>query len=149
MAENTKTRNPTSLDALLDAGVTAVKDVASRTDVILRLREEVASGQRDGPRIVAVADTHVHADYISGAPAMSRELGVGFRTTSGPVLEKAGDIAALMTNLEPGDVLFIDAWTVQFAPEDVARVVAFLCSDNAGMIVGQTILVDGGNSLLA
>jgi enoyl-[acyl-carrier protein] reductase III len=35
------------------------------------------------------------------------------------------------------------------SPEDVARVVAFLCSDQAGMIVGQTILVDGGNSLLA
>jgi Holliday junction DNA helicase RuvB len=33
---------------------------------------------------------------------------VSLKTTSGPVLEKAGDIAALMTNLEPGDVLFID-----------------------------------------
>ena len=36
------------------------------------------------------------------------EMGVNLKTTSGPVLEKAGDIAALMTNLEPGDVLFID-----------------------------------------
>ena len=35
-------------------------------------------------------------------------MGVSLKTTSGPVLEKAGDIAALMTNLEPGDVLFID-----------------------------------------
>ena len=35
-------------------------------------------------------------------------MGVGLKTTSGPVLEKAGDLAALMTNLEPGDVLFID-----------------------------------------
>jgi len=34
-------------------------------------------------------------------------------------------------------------------PEDVARVVAFLCSDDAAMIVGQTIVVDGGWSLLA
>jgi enoyl-[acyl-carrier protein] reductase III len=34
-------------------------------------------------------------------------------------------------------------------PEDIARVVAFLCSDRAGMIVGQTILVDGGIGLLA
>ena len=34
-------------------------------------------------------------------------------------------------------------------PEDVAHLVAFLCSDEAGMIVGQTILVDGGNGLLA
>src|SRR5690606_3671946 len=35
-------------------------------------------------------------------------MGVSLKTTSGPVLERAGDIAALMTNLEPGDVLFID-----------------------------------------
>ena len=37
------------------------------------------------------------------------EMGVDLKSTSGPVLEKAGDLAALMTNLEPGDVLFIDA----------------------------------------
>lgn len=36
------------------------------------------------------------------------EMGVAIRTTSGPILEKAGDLAALMTNLEPGDLLFID-----------------------------------------
>ena len=39
---------------------------------------------------------------------IANEMGVSLKTTSGPVLEKAGDIAALMTNLEPGDVLFID-----------------------------------------
>jgi Holliday junction DNA helicase RuvB len=39
---------------------------------------------------------------------MARELGVGFRMTSGPVLAKAGDLAAILTNLEPRDVLFID-----------------------------------------
>jgi Holliday junction DNA helicase RuvB len=42
------------------------------------------------------------------AQIMARELGVGFRTTSGPVLAKAGDLAAILTNLEPRDVLFID-----------------------------------------
>ena len=42
------------------------------------------------------------------ASIIAHEMGVALRTTSGPVLEKAGDIAALMTNLEPGDVLFID-----------------------------------------
>ena len=42
------------------------------------------------------------------AHIIAHELGASLRTTSGPVLEKAGDIAALMTNLEPGDVLFID-----------------------------------------
>lgn len=42
------------------------------------------------------------------ASIIANEMNVSLKTTSGPVLEKAGDIAALMTNLEPGDVLFID-----------------------------------------
>jgi Holliday junction DNA helicase RuvB len=42
------------------------------------------------------------------AQIIARELGVGFRATSGPVLAKAGDLAAILTNLEPRDVLFID-----------------------------------------
>ncbi len=39
---------------------------------------------------------------------IAHEMGVSIKSTSGPVLEKAGDVAALLTNLEPGDVLFID-----------------------------------------
>jgi Holliday junction DNA helicase RuvB len=42
------------------------------------------------------------------AHIIARELGVGFRTTSGPVLARAGDLAAILTNLQPHDVLFID-----------------------------------------
>ena len=42
------------------------------------------------------------------ANIVANEMGVSIRTTSGPVLEKAGDLAALLTNLEEGDVLFID-----------------------------------------
>ncbi|TAJ68541.1 MAG: Holliday junction branch migration DNA helicase RuvB [Phenylobacterium sp.] len=42
------------------------------------------------------------------AQIVARELGVNFRATSGPVLAKAGDLAAILTNLEPRDVLFID-----------------------------------------
>jgi Holliday junction DNA helicase RuvB len=42
------------------------------------------------------------------AQIVARELGVGFRATSGPIIAKAGDLAALLTNLEPRDVLFID-----------------------------------------
>ena len=42
------------------------------------------------------------------AQIIARELGVNFRMTSGPVLAKAGDLAAILTNLEPRDVLFID-----------------------------------------
>jgi Holliday junction DNA helicase RuvB len=42
------------------------------------------------------------------AQIIAREMGVNLRHTSGPVLERAGDLAALLTNLEPNDVLFID-----------------------------------------
>jgi Holliday junction DNA helicase RuvB len=42
------------------------------------------------------------------AQIVARELGVGFRATSGPVIQKSGDLAAILTNLQPRDVLFID-----------------------------------------
>ena len=42
------------------------------------------------------------------ASIVAKEMGVGFRATSGPVIAKAGDLAAILTNLEAGDVLFID-----------------------------------------
>jgi holliday junction DNA helicase RuvB len=42
------------------------------------------------------------------AHIVANELGVGLRQTSGPVLERAGDLAAILTNLEPRDVLFVD-----------------------------------------
>lgn len=42
------------------------------------------------------------------AQIVARELGVGFRATSGPVIQRAGDLAAILTNLQPNDVLFID-----------------------------------------
>jgi holliday junction DNA helicase RuvB len=49
------------------------------------------------------------------AQIVARELGVGFRATSGPVIARAGDLAALLTNLQPRDVLFIDE-THRLAP---------------------------------
>ena len=42
------------------------------------------------------------------AQIIAKELGVGFRATSGPIITKAGDLAAILTNLQPNDVLFID-----------------------------------------
>src|SRR5207253_610007 len=42
------------------------------------------------------------------AQIVAREMGVGFRATSGPVIQRGGDLAALLTNLQPRDVLFVD-----------------------------------------
>ena len=42
------------------------------------------------------------------ANIMAREMGAAIKSTSGPVLEKPGDLAAMLSNLDPGDVLFID-----------------------------------------
>lgn len=42
------------------------------------------------------------------AQIVAKEMGVGFHPTSGPILTKAGDLAAVLTNLQPGDVLFVD-----------------------------------------
>ncbi|MBV8090831.1 MAG: Holliday junction branch migration DNA helicase RuvB, partial [Alphaproteobacteria bacterium] len=42
------------------------------------------------------------------AQIVAREMGVGFRATSGPVIQRGGDLAALLTNLQPHDVLFVD-----------------------------------------
>ena len=51
------------------------------------------------------------------AQIIARELGVGFRATSGPVIARAGDLAALLTNLQLHDVLFID----EIAPPEPGR----------------------------
>src|SRR4030066_2426108 len=42
------------------------------------------------------------------AEIIANELGVGFKITSGPAIERTGDLAAILTHLEPGDILFID-----------------------------------------
>lgn len=54
------------------------------------------------------------------ANIIANELGVGFKVTSGPVLDKPGDLAGLLTNLEKGDVLFIDE-IHRLSPDGPAR----------------------------
>lgn len=89
---------PSSLEAFVGQGqVTANLGVAIRA---ARLRNE-----------------HVDHVLLSGLPGLgkttlaeiiAKEMGVGFRATAGPVIDRPGDLAGLLTNLSPGDVLFID-----------------------------------------
>ncbi|MDP6352442.1 MAG: Holliday junction branch migration DNA helicase RuvB [Alphaproteobacteria bacterium] len=89
---------PLSLDAFI-----------GQRQICDNLRVFIAAARRRGEAL-----DHV---LFSGPPGLgkttlaqiiARELGVGFRMTSGPVIARAGDLAALLTNLEPRDVLFID-----------------------------------------
>ena len=50
------------------------------------------------------------------ANIIANEMRVGIRTTSGPAIERQGDLVAMLTNLDPGDILFIDG--IQTAPAD-------------------------------
>jgi Holliday junction DNA helicase RuvB len=84
-------------------------DFVGQAEARANLRVFIESARRRGE---AMDHTLFHGPPGLGkttlAQIMARELGVGFRMTSGPVLAKAGDLAAILTNLEPRDVLFID-----------------------------------------
>jgi Holliday junction DNA helicase RuvB len=70
------------------------------------------------------------------AQIIARELGVNFRATSGPILAKAGDLAAILTNLEPHDVLFIDE--VHRLPPQVEEVLYPAMEDHVlDLIIGE------------
>ena len=86
-----------------------LNDFVGQADVRANLRVFIQSAKLRGE---AMDHTLFHGPPGLGkttlAQIMARELGVGFRMTSGPVLAKPGDLAAILTNLEPRDVLFID-----------------------------------------
>ena len=70
------------------------------------------------------------------AQIVARELGVNFRATSGPVLAKAGDLAAILTNLEPRDVLFIDE--IHRLPANVEEILYPAMEDHVlDLIIGE------------
>jgi len=70
------------------------------------------------------------------AQILSREMGVGFRSTSGPVIARAGDLAALLTNLEPRDVLFIDE--IHRLPAHVEEILYPAMEDHSlDLIIGE------------
>ena len=70
------------------------------------------------------------------AQILAREMGVGFRSTSGPVIARAGDLAALLTNLEARDVLFIDE--IHRLPPQVEEILYPAMEDHAlDLIIGE------------
>jgi holliday junction DNA helicase RuvB len=68
----------------------------------------MAAKQRQEPLDHVLFHGYPGLGKTSLAAIISYELGVNFRSTSGPVIERPGDLAAIVTNLDPGDVLFID-----------------------------------------
>jgi holliday junction DNA helicase RuvB len=110
---------------MTDRLVTSAKRDADATEASLRprsLSEFIGQEQARANLSVfikAARDRNEPLDHVlfAGPPGLgkttlaqilAKELGVGFRATSGPVIAKAGDLAALLTNLEDRDVLFID-----------------------------------------
>ena len=87
----------------------ALDEFVGQRDARANLKVFIESARRRGE---AMDHTLFHGPPGLGkttlAQIMARELGVSFRMTSGPVLAKAGDLAAILTNLEARDVLFID-----------------------------------------
>ncbi len=87
----------------------ALEDFIGQSEAKANLRVFITSARQRGQ---AMDHTLFHGPPGLGkttlAQIMAKELGVGFRMTSGPVLAKAGDLAAILTNLEANDVLFID-----------------------------------------
>src|SRR3990167_5616427 len=105
------TSQPIERDAIIDKAIRPLKldEYIGQDNVCMQMRIFIDAAKKR-------QDTLDHV-LIFGPPGLGKttlaniiayEMGVNIRQTSGPVLEKAGDVAAILTNLEPHDILFID-----------------------------------------
>ena len=100
-------------------GVEDAPEAALRPQTLADFIGQAASRENLAIFIEAARARGEHLDHVllHGPPGLgkttlaqiiAREMGVGFRATSGPIIQRAGDLAAILTNLQPRDVLFID-----------------------------------------
>ena len=106
-----KNKNKNDLDLAIESSLrpTFIDEFIGQSDLKENLRVFIESAKLRGESL-----DHI---LFYGPPGLGKttlshivaqELGVGFKSTSGPILSKAGDLAAILTNLQPNDVLFID-----------------------------------------
>src|ERR1051326_2528678 len=111
MAERTISEVLTKPDVALEMTLrpSLFSEFTGQAKVKERLEITVAAAkQRNAPIDTNLLSGPTRLVQKNFAPTLAKAMGANLKSTSGPTIEKAGDLAGLLTNLEEGDVLFID-----------------------------------------